>query len=176
VLDLGCGTGQLTARLTERFADSLVVGVDYSDGMLEEAARRLAVNDQDKQRHLLRADAQQLPFADESFDLAVCTESFHWYPDQGAAMSGLARILRPGAHLLIASIATVTDFGESTLRAMTTVSGQPIVALTPRNLRMLLMNHGFEILHQRRVPRRGLIPWPVLTHAQKSDPTAPATE
>ncbi len=41
VVDLGCGTGQLTQRLMRRFPDADIVGVDVSDGMLTEAAGRL---------------------------------------------------------------------------------------------------------------------------------------
>ena len=42
VVDLGCGTGQLTQRLIRRFPDATIVGIDLSDGMLSEAAGRMA--------------------------------------------------------------------------------------------------------------------------------------
>jgi ubiquinone/menaquinone biosynthesis C-methylase UbiE len=135
VLDIGCGTGQLTRRLTERFPDAEVVGVDYSAGMLGEASHRV-----EGSANLVRADALYLPFRSASADVAVCTESFHWYSDQRRALAGLATILRPG--------------------------GQPVHALTPRRLRGLLIDAGFDVVHQRRVPRTGFAPWPVLTHAR----------
>ena len=82
VLDLGCGTGQLTERLGAAFPDALVVGADLSDGMLERATDRMA---NEHAAAFLRADAQHLPIADGSLDIVTCTESFHWYADQTAA-------------------------------------------------------------------------------------------
>lgn len=161
VLDLGCGTGQLTRRLMEEFPDAEVVGLDYSAGMLGEASHRVGSS-----ANLVRADAQYLPFRSASADVVVCTESFHWYRDQQRALVALAAVLRPGGQLVIASIAAVTDIGESAVRRWSTAGGQPVRALTPRRLRDLLVGAGFEVVHQRRVPRIGFAPWPVLTEAR----------
>lgn len=166
VVDLGCGTGQLTRRLTRRFPDANIVGVDLSDGMLTEAAGRLRQEGGDD-RPLVRADALQLPFAASSVDLVVCTESFHWYLDQAGALTELARVLNPGGRLLIASIATVTVAGDRLLRRATGAGGRTIRALPPHRMRQLLARAGFEVIFQRRVPRLGPIAWPVLTDARR---------
>ncbi len=162
VLDLGCGTGQLTRRLTERFPDAAVVGIDYSAGMLGEASQRLG-----PRASLVRADAQYLPFRSDSADVVVCTESFHWYEDQRRALAALAAILRPGGRLVIASIAAVTDIGESMVRRWSSAGGQPVRALTPRRVQDLLIDAGFEVVYQGRIPRIGFVPWPVLTEARR---------
>ncbi len=161
IVDLGCGTGQLTRRLSERFPGAEVIGVDYSAGMLAEANVRLG-----SAARLVRADAKDLPFRSATADVVVCTESFHWYSDQQRALAALAAILRPGGQLVIASIAAVTGIGESVVRTLSTAGGQPVRALTPRRLRGLLIGAGFDVVHQRRVPRIGLIPWPGLTVAR----------
>jgi len=163
VVDLGCGTGQLTLRLTERFPGADVVGADYSSGMLDGASRRVG-----GAAPLVCADATDLPFRHATADIVVCTESFHWYPDQRRTITSLAEILRPGGRLLIASIAAVTGLGESAVAAVSAAGGQPVRALTAQHLRDLLIGAGFEVLHQRRVPRFGLVPWPVLTDARLS--------
>ena len=165
VLDLGCGTGQLTLRLTERFPDAHVIGIDYSAGMLGEAALRVGAR-----ANLVQADAHELPLRPASVDVVVCTESFHWYRDQAHVVAGLAALLRPDGQLLIASIASVTDVGDSAVRQLSFVAGQPIRALTPQRLKRLLTTAGFDVVHQRRVPRLGLVPWPVLTHARLRAP------
>ena len=162
VVDLGCGTGQLTRRLVQRFPGADVVGVDYSSGMLSEAGPRVG-----HAAHLVRADATELPLRAATADVVVCTESFHWYPDQLRTLASLATVIRPGGQLLIASIAAVTALGESAFAAVSTAGGQPVRALTPRHLRDLLAASGFEVVHQRRVPRVGLIPWPALTDARR---------
>jgi ubiquinone/menaquinone biosynthesis C-methylase UbiE len=166
VVDLGCGTGQLTQRLTQRFPDASIVGVDLSDGMLTEAAGRLReVGGGD--HPLVRADALHLPFATSSVDLVVCTESFHWYPDQSSALHELARVVNCGGRLLIASIATVTGVGDRLLRRATGAGGRTIRALPPHRMRQLLARSGFDVITQRRVPRLGPIAWPVLTDARR---------
>ena len=166
IVDLGCGTGQLSVRLCRQFPSAFVVGIDLSPGMLGEAAERI---DPDAGGHcaLVRADAQALPLAPGSVDVVVCTESFHWYRDHYRTLDGLAGIIRPGGRLVIASIAAFTTAGEGMVRRMTAQSGRPIRARPPRDLRRLLQGSGFEVLHQQRIPRFGPAAWPVLTDAQR---------
>ena len=164
LLDLGCGTGHLTERLCDRFPSARVIGVDYSPGMLRQATARLASTTAD----LVLANAQLLPFDAGSFDVVTCTESFHWYPNQRQALDDIARVLRPGGRVLIVSIATLTALGDGLIRQVSTAAGQPIRALPPDRLALLLNRAGFDVHEQRRLPR-GLAPWPVLTDATRRD-------
>jgi ubiquinone/menaquinone biosynthesis C-methylase UbiE len=166
VVDLGCGTGQLTQRLVRTFPAATTVGVDLSDGMLAKAAGRFVAAG-DGADGLVRADAQRLPLAERSVDVVVCTESFHWYPDQERALGEVARVLRPGGRLLIASIAMLTDVGDRLVTGATASSGSTVRARPPRRLREMVAQAGFEVIHQRRIPRLGLIAWPVLTDARR---------
>lgn len=166
IVDLGCGTGRLTARLVERWPDAHVVGVDLSEAMLGHADDRVLT--QEGNASLVLADATHLPFAAGSVDVVVCTESFHWYPDQPGTLAQLHALLNPGGHLLIASIATLTGLGDEALRRASRLAGQQIQALPKRTMRKLLTNAGFEVLEQRRVVRFGLVPWPVLSVAVRS--------
>lgn len=163
VLDLGCGTGQLTERLAAAFPDATIVGADLSNGMLERAADRV----DDGRSAFLRADAQRLPIADDAVDVATCTESFHWYADQQAAAHELARVVRPGGRVLIASIATVTGFADEAIQRATALAGRPVRAIPKRQLRRLLESAGFDVTHQGRIPRLGFVPWPMLTDATR---------
>lgn len=86
VLEVGCGTGLILARLAE--VASRAVGVDLSPGMLAHArARGLDVTE---------ADATALPFPDASFDAAVSFKVLAHIPDIGRALSEMARVVRPG--------------------------------------------------------------------------------
>ena len=166
ILDLGCGTGQLSRRLAERFPDAVVVAVDLSANMLSKAVVRVGASSSGRSA-LVQADAEQLPFASSSIDLVACTESFHWYRDQVNVLHELADIVRRGGRLLIASTAMITRFGDRLLRQVTTVSGQPIQAVPPKRLRRMLEESGFSVADQRRVPRFGPAGWPVLTDAHR---------
>lgn len=169
VLDLGCGTGQLTRRLIERFDGAAVIGLDVSEGMLGEAS---ATERDGSRPWYVRGDALALPVRNGSVDMVVCTESFHWYADQTHVLDDLARILRPGGRLVIASIATVTRLGDRVLRSASGVSGTEVRAVPPRQLRRMLESAGFEVLDQQRVPRLGIVAWPVLTDARRGGDTA----
>ncbi|MEP1126613.1 MAG: class I SAM-dependent methyltransferase [Ilumatobacter sp.] len=168
VLDLGCGTGQLTRRLGEKFPEATIVGADLSDGMLGRALERAEADDAfTNVGGFVRADAQRLPLADGSFDVVTCTESFHWYRDQEAAVAELARLLRPGGRLVIASIATVTGFADDAIQRATELAGRPIRPIPKRRLKKLLEADRFRVEHQGRIPRLGFVPWPMLTDATR---------
>ena len=94
VLDVATGTGLVAAELRAR-ADCSIVGVDQSPAMLAAArARFAAVPGADVE--LLQAEAERLPFADESFDVVSFTYLLRYVDDPPATMRELARVLRPG--------------------------------------------------------------------------------
>ena len=158
ILDVGCGTGQLTRRLTQLDWAPTVYGLDVSTGMLDRARHCGAP--------LIRASAEALPIADHSIELITCTESFHWYTDQRAAAAEFARVLRPGGQVAIISIATFTDVGASLLRRAT-AGRSTIRALPPHQIRAVLAAAGLMVHEQRRV-RRPTPPWPTLTRAGRN--------
>ena len=76
----------LALLVAERFPEAEVVGVDLAPEMISEA-RRLRPPALEERVAFEVADAgSRLPFADGSFAAITCTESFHWYPDQPAAL------------------------------------------------------------------------------------------
>lgn len=100
VLDLATGTGAVALELVRQKGCS-VVGVDQSPEMLSEARRRIGT---DRVR-LVEANAEELPFEDESFDGLTAAYLLRYLSDLPAGLRGLARVLRPGA------TASLLDFG-----------------------------------------------------------------
>jgi trans-aconitate methyltransferase len=114
VLDLGCGSGRLTALLAERVPMGRAFGVDRSATMLAEAARRRAPEHATR-LHFVHADLLALPFA-ATADAAFSTATFHWVADHAALFREIAGALRPGARL----VAQCGGFGNlATLLART---------------------------------------------------------
>jgi SAM-dependent methyltransferase len=100
VLDLGCGTGITSRPLAKRAPGALVVGLDALTPMLRYAKKR--------GRSLgglrwVHADAQSLPFAAASFDVVNCQGALHNFRDLAAALEEIARVLRPGGRLTVAT-------------------------------------------------------------------------
>jgi demethylmenaquinone methyltransferase/2-methoxy-6-polyprenyl-1,4-benzoquinol methylase len=94
VLDLCCGTGDLA-----RLFDARVVGVDFTHEMLRVAQTRA-------NNWWVRADALQLPFADNSFDVVSVGYGLRNLADVEAGLREILRVLRPGGKLLS------LDFGK----------------------------------------------------------------
>ncbi|NMO14486.1 methyltransferase domain-containing protein [Pyxidicoccus fallax] len=94
VADLGCGTGDLTRVLTERWQEARVYGVDSSSAMVEEARRRPSSES-------LRFDVADLAGWEPPapLDVLVSNAALHWVPDHGALLRRLVEKLAPGGVL-----------------------------------------------------------------------------
>jgi ubiquinone/menaquinone biosynthesis C-methylase UbiE len=101
VLDLCTGTGAMLPGLARRTGHAgLVVGLDFSSGMLQRARGKLGGTEGVA---LVRADAEQLPFREDSFDAVTCSHAFYELKGEGAerALGEVARTLRPGGSFLM---------------------------------------------------------------------------
>ncbi len=90
ILDLGCGTGELTQRIVA--AGASVTGIDASPEMVA-AAREKG----------LRADhgnAEKLPYPDRTFDAVFSNAALHWIRGQDDMLSEVRRVLRPGGRFV----------------------------------------------------------------------------
>jgi ubiquinone/menaquinone biosynthesis C-methylase UbiE len=99
ILEVGCGTGLVLMRL-RKFARS-VKGVDLSPGMLEKAKARGF--------DAVVGSATELPFADESFDVACSFKVLAHVPDIEKALDEMTRVVRPGG-VVIAEFYNPTSF------------------------------------------------------------------
>ena len=91
-LDVGCGNGAFTEELIARCAPATVTAIDPSDEQLAYARTRLGAKTVD----FRVGDAQKLPFADGSFDVAIMALVISFVPDPNKAAAEMARVVRPG--------------------------------------------------------------------------------
>jgi len=89
-LDVGCGPGALTAQLVARLGSAAVAAIDPSDSFV--AAVRARFPDIDARA----GAAEDLPFPDDSFDLALAQLVVHFMTDPVAGLAEMARVTRPG--------------------------------------------------------------------------------
>ncbi|WP_432825080.1 class I SAM-dependent methyltransferase [Dactylosporangium sp. CA-092794] len=91
-LDVGCGTGALTARISALADPARLAGVDPSAGFLTSARSRVPPG----RASFCAADARALPFADHTFDAVVSGLALNFVPDPGRAAAELTRLAAPG--------------------------------------------------------------------------------
>lgn len=105
ILDIGCGPGRHTCE-AYRIKDAVVVGADLSIDDLCDARKRLEYHDALGEHGggtwgISVANVTTLPFADEAFDLVICSEVLEHIPDDHTAIQELVRVLKPGGNLVV---------------------------------------------------------------------------
>jgi SAM-dependent methyltransferase len=93
-LEIGAGTGYFTLNMLQAGLIERATATDISDGMLEALAGSAA--NLGAEVRTVRAEAEELPFDDESFDLVFGHAVLHHLPDLDRAFGEFARVLRPG--------------------------------------------------------------------------------
>jgi demethylmenaquinone methyltransferase / 2-methoxy-6-polyprenyl-1,4-benzoquinol methylase len=94
VVDLATGTGDLALALQRKIPNAEIVGADFSEEMLAIAKRKGV-------RQTILADAMRLPFGNASVDCVTVAFGLRNMEDYGGALREMARVLKPGGHLLV---------------------------------------------------------------------------
>lgn len=98
VLDLACGTGIVTRQLARSgIAFGGLTGADHNAGML--AVARARVMDRGIDAEWVEADAGELPFPDNRFDLAFCQQALQFFLDRPRALRELRRVMKEGGRV-----------------------------------------------------------------------------
>ena len=151
VLELACGTGRVTKHLFRFFAGAAkITATDLNPDMLAVARKQVL----DRSIDWMTADMQQLPFQDDSFELAVCQYGIMFVPDKPLAIREVARELKKGATFHFNTwdkienngvpwIAkkTVTDYFNGAEPAFYAV---PFSMHNPEEIKFLMMENGFN--------------------------------
>jgi len=101
VLDVGCGTGEITARLAAKFPRASLVGIDLEEPHLERARARCAAFG--PRVRFETGDALTLAYDDATFDVVVCRHVIQAVPDAGRVLTEIRRVLRPGGRVHLIS-------------------------------------------------------------------------
>src|SRR4029077_17540318 len=150
VLDLGCGTGWASRRMTRLAGE--VVGLDVADEMLRRAEQASAGVTNVR---YVWGSAEKIPAADNYFTKVLSVESFYYYADQGKALDELHRVLAVGGKLFI--LINLYKDNHYSLRWKSELK-VPVHALSEAEYKPLLAKHGFSNVQARRIPDRSPSP------------------
>jgi ubiquinone/menaquinone biosynthesis C-methylase UbiE len=101
VLDVGCGKGEMLIRLAERYA-MRGMGIDINASFLAEARQNANTQLGNHQLEFIEKPAEAVEIAPHSIALGMCIGSTHAYGTLEATLTALAKVVRPGGHILVA--------------------------------------------------------------------------
>lgn len=97
ILDVGCGAGLLSQKLKTHYPNATVISIDQSENMLRYAQQKNSVN-------ALCAEAETLPFLNNSVDILIANFLLPWHANPKALFAEWQRVLRPNGLLLFSGL------------------------------------------------------------------------
>ena len=149
VLDVACGNGS-SARVIAADFGATVTGCDYSAINLARATTASQAAGLAEKTQFVRASAEQLPFAPESFDVSLCECSLCLFENMDTALQQLRSVLKPGGRIGISDFflnAPVPDSLNGLLGRVLCVAGAP----SADGYREALSRAGFDFIRIRTV-------------------------
>ncbi len=148
VLEVGFGGGVALALLLAHDPTLRIVGIDLADDMLALARRRFAAELRAGRLELSQGVVEHLPYATARFDAACTANCVYFWPDLDAGLRELARVLRPGASLVVA-----INSPDALIQAGFAARG--LHTLGADELALRLRTAGFADARARRMPDPG---------------------
>jgi trans-aconitate 2-methyltransferase len=144
IIDLGCGTGELTRELHEQLSASETLGIDSSESMLQKAAPSSTL-------HFQLGDIASFT-TDHPFDVVFSNAALHWIPDHEQLFTRLMSLLAPNGQLAIQMPANHDHPSHRIAAEVATSFGvepRTVNILTPESYATLLHRLGFVRQHVR---------------------------
>lgn len=140
VLELACGTGQMTYRLASGVKS--IRATDFSSKMLARAAQNGAAENVS----FCEADATKLQFEDASFDGVIISNALHIMPEPDAALREIHRVLRPGGFLAAPTFVYDPGYRKVKIWLMERLGFHPYHKWTSETLAQYVSERRFEVI------------------------------
>ncbi len=141
VLEVGCGVGLTSVYFAKKYGCK-VVGIDLSEGMIEKAKERAEREGVADKTEFRTADAQELPFEDNTFDAVILESVMAFIPDKKKAMKEFVRVTRPGGYVGITEVAWIKEPPAEMKKKMLDFAGSEL--LTPEGWKQILVDAGLD--------------------------------
>lgn len=162
ILEIACGTGRVTRHLATLRPDIKMIATDLNAEMIKVAQKKVP----EKNVEWQVVNAQELPFADESFDIVVCQFGYMFVPDKALAYKEAFRVLKKGGHFICSTwdkvenndpariaIDVINNFFKGNAPTFLQV---PYSMYNPDEINDLLKEVGFTNISVETVKKEGL--------------------
>lgn len=143
VLDVACGTGEIIARLAKAYPQAKFVGVDLTPAMVQKAQQKTVSL---PNVEISEGNVTDLPYSDSSFDLVICSESFHHFANPKKALREIIRVSKVGGLLLLVDPGSPSTLVTRSIAAIAATFERNKKIYSRKELRHLLEGAGFQIL------------------------------
>jgi ubiquinone/menaquinone biosynthesis C-methylase UbiE len=151
-LDIGCGTGWAVGQVAKAAGNTGdFYGVDLSQGMIDKASINFNGNGN---FHFIRANAESIPLDDNTFDIIICTNSFHHYLHPDKAMKEAFRLLKPGGKIYILDPTADTLLVRFIDKIIRFFEPQHVKLYSTGEFKNLIMNSGLKYSGSKEIAPR----------------------
>ncbi|ANY69363.1 hypothetical protein BBD42_24920 [Paenibacillus sp. BIHB 4019] len=147
ILEVSCGRGGNVSALCKLYGPGQVVGLDLTESNIAFCA----ANNRYAQASFVVGDAEQLPFADDAFDVVLNIESSHLYPDISEFYRETRRVLKPGGLFLYADVMDEADLQQN----IAVVQELGFTQIASRDITANVLKAGEKALANRMSALRG---------------------
>jgi ubiquinone/menaquinone biosynthesis C-methylase UbiE len=151
ILDVGTGTGLVALRAARLLSAGRVIGIDHSQGMIEQACAKARCRGLGDFVTFRKSDAEQLDCSDQSFDVVLSLYALFHFPDPLRALAEMYRVLRPGGRVVIGVGSGPTPLSRKGIwqgaRRITDIvaAARGRLLIAPQFLRRLMVEHGMSL-------------------------------
>ncbi|MCE7699038.1 MAG: class I SAM-dependent methyltransferase [Methanobacterium paludis] len=150
LLDVGFGTGEVLSRVSQE--DVQFSGLDISPQMLSIARENLG-----ESVDLRLGDSEELPWNDESFDVVMCLNSFHHYPNPEKVLNEMGRVLKTGGKIVMADPWQSTPFRQIMNLFIRFNGGGDVKIYSESEICDLLSRSGFKNIEWEKANKNAFI-------------------
>lgn len=149
-LDVGCGTGNVLCKLVNGKRE--LFGIDLSENMVKESKKRMG-----RDADIMVADAEQIPYKDNTFDTLLCNASFHHYPHPEKVLREMKRVLKNGGRLLIGEGYAIQPFRTLLNFSFRFSDSGDFHSYGKHELIRMLKANGFQIAEVKRTSHHTML-------------------
>ena len=145
VLDIGCGDGRITAEIAKHIPNGVVVGIDISENMINDAKKSFGAI---SNVSFVQTDATTF-MSDKKFDIVVSFATLHWIKHQKKVLQNIFAVLKPGGRLYFIMAATnkgpiSTVFASKKWRPYLLKQEPVFFSQDPETMASMLRESGFK--------------------------------